>query len=92
MDNYWMLYSAIPKIINLPFVQTHGPVTADKVGVYMKSFTLFRRGVFKNDIGFLGQIRKMSSQFNFRALEFKLFCLSSCYCVSNSESGHSISF
>ena len=43
-------------------------------------------------IGFLGQIRQMSSQFNFLAFELKLFCCSSCYCVSNSEFGRSISF
>ena len=30
----------------------------------------------------------MSSQFHFHAFEFKLFCISSCYCVSNSEFGH----
>ena len=45
-----------------------------------------------NNIGFLGQIRQMSSQFHYHACEFKLFCLSSCYWVSNSEFGHSISF
>ena len=44
------------------------------------------------NIGFLGQIRQMSSQFHFRAFVLKLFCLSSRYCVSTSEFGHSISF
>ena len=43
-------------------------------------------------IGFLVQIRQMSSQFHFRAFGLKLFCRSSCYCVSNSDFGHSISF
>ena len=30
------------------------------------------------NIGFLGQIRQMSSQFKFHAFELKLFCFSSC--------------
>ena len=44
------------------------------------------------NIGFLGQFQKMSSQFKFHAFELKLFCLSGFHCVSNSESGLSISF
>ena len=43
-------------------------------------------------IGFLGQIRQISSQFHFHVFELELFCLSSCYCVSNSEIGHSVLF
>ena len=52
-----------------------------RVGFFLHSF-----------IGFLGQIRQMSSQFHFQALELKLFCLTGFYCVSNSEFAHSISF
>ena len=34
----------------------------------------------------------MSSQFHFHAFKLKLFCLSSYYCISNSEFGQSSSF
>ena len=53
---------------------------------------MHRRLQLKSTIGFLSQIRQMSNQFHFHAFELKLFCLSSCYCVSYSEFDHSISF
>ena len=53
---------------------------------------MHRRLQLKSTIGFLSQIRQMSNQFHFHEFELKLFCLSSCYCVSYSEFDHSISF
>ena len=50
------------------------------------------KNLSKYNIGFLGQIRQIRSQSHFHAFKLKLFCLSICYYISNSEFGHPISF
>lgn len=69
----------------------HGPVDWNSMKFY--SF-LFNR--LCKDVGllylFIGQFRQMSSQVHFHVYELKLFCLSCCYYVLNSEFSHSISF